>query len=182
MIKQLPLNFSMEKYGLKVRLANEDDTEFILSLRTDKELAKFIHQTDYDVQKHLDWFKRYRLREAEGRDYYFIYYKDDKPIGTNRIYNIFEYYGTIGSWLCSPDNEIEVSMATHFFLHDIIFEEIGLDFTVFDVRKGNKHVWKLHQQTGAKKIGESEIDYYFVTTKTEYQKRRNNLLEILNLK
>ena len=182
MIKKVPLDFSMEKGGLKVRLATEADTEYILSLRADKELTKFIHQTDNDAQKHLEWFKNYRKREAEGRDYYFIYFKDDKPVGLNRIYNIFEYYGTIGSWLCSPDNEIEVSMATHFFLHDIIFEEIGLDFTVFDVRKGNKHVWKLHKQTGAQQIGESDIDYYFVTTKAEYLKRRDNLLEILNLK
>ena len=182
MIKNLPLDFSMEKYGLRVRLATEADTDFILSLRSDKELTKFIHQTDNDVQKHLEWFKNYRIRETEGRDYYFIYFKDGKPIGLNRTYNIFEYYGTIGSWLCSPKNEIEVSLATHFFLHDIIFEIIGLDFTVFDVRKGNKHVWKLHKQTGAKQIGESEIDYYYVTTKDEYLKRRDNLLEILNLK
>lgn len=182
MMQRLSPDFSMSKYGLNVRLVSEADSEFILSLRTDKNLAKFIHQTENNLQKQLEWFKNYRIREAEGRDYYFIYFKDNKPVGLNRIYNVFEYYGTIGSWLCSPDNEIEVSLATHFFLHDIVFEEIGLDFTVFDVRKGNKHVWKLHKQTGAQQIGESEIDYYFVTTKTEYLKRRDNLLEILNLK
>ena len=104
MTKKLPLDFSMEKYGLRVRLATEDDTEYILSLRANKELTKFIHQTDNDAQKHLEWFKNYRIREAEGRDYYFIYFKDYKPVGLNRIYNVFEYYGTIGSWLCSPDN------------------------------------------------------------------------------
>lgn len=182
MMQRLSPDFSMSKYGLNVRLVSEADSEFILSLRTDKNLAKFIHQTENNLQKQLEWFKNYRVREAEGRDYYFIYFKDNKPVGLNRIYNVFEYYGTIGSWLCSPNNEIEVSLATHFLLHDIIFEEIGLDFTVFDVRKGNKHVWKLHKQTGAQQIGESEIDYYFVTTKTEYLKRRDNLLEILNLK
>ena len=182
MLKPLLQNFSMEKYGLKVRLASEADTDYIMSLRTDKELTKFIHQTDNDVQKHLEWFRRYKQREAEARDYYFIYFKDDKPVGLNRIYNVFEYYGTIGSWLCSPDNEVEVSIATHLFLHDIIFEVMNLDFTVFDVRKGNKHVWKLHRQTGAQQVGESDIDYYFVTTKTEYLKRRDTLIDILNIK
>lgn len=182
MIHPLPSDFTMKKYGLKVRLATEADTDFIMSLRTDSELSKFIHKTDHDVQKHLEWFRKYKLREAEARDYYFIYFKDDKPVGLNRIYNVYEYYGTIGSWLCSPANEVEVSMATHFFLHDIIFEVIGLDLTIFDVRKGNKHVWKLHKMTGALLVGESDIDYYFVTTKAEYMKRRENLLEILNLK
>lgn len=182
MLNPLPQDFSMEKYGLKVRLATEADTDYIMSLRTDKELTKFIHQTENDVQKHLEWFRKYKQREAEARDYYFIYFKDDKPVGLNRIYNVFEYYGTIGSWLCSPDNEVEVSIATHLFLHDVIFEVMGLDFTVFDVRKGNKHVWKLHKQTGAQLVGESDIDYYFVTTKTEYLKRRDTLIDILNIK
>ena len=122
MIHPLPNDFSMEKYGLKVRLVTENDTDYIMNLRTNEELSKFIHKTDNDVQKHLEWFKKYKQRESEARDYYFIYYKDDKPVGLNRIYNIYEYYGTIGSWLCSPSNEVEVSMATHLLLHDIIFE------------------------------------------------------------
>ena len=36
--------------------------------------------------------------------------------------------------------------------------------------------------TGAQKVGESDIDFYFVTTKTDYLNRRVNLIEILNLK
>lgn len=182
MIHPLTEGFSMEKYGLKVRLATENDTDFIMSLRTDTELSKFIHKTDNDVQKHLEWFRKYKQRESEARDYYFIYFKDEKPVGLNRIYNIYEYYGTIGSWLCAPTNEVEVSMATHLFLHDIIFEVLGLDLTLFDVRKGNKHVWKLHKMTGAQKVGESDIDCYFVTTKADYLNRRESLLDILNLK
>lgn len=181
MAHRLPDNFSMERYGLKVRLATEKDTDFILSLRTDAGLSRFIHKTDKDVQQHLEWFKKYKQREAEAKDYYFIYFKDDEPVGVNRIYNVYEYYGTIGSWLCSPKNEVEVSMATHLFLHDIIFEVLGLDLTLFDVRKGNKHVWKLHKMTGAQQVGESDIDYYFVTSKEEFMKRKENLLRILNL-
>ena len=182
MIHPLPTDFSMERYGLKVRLATENDADFIMSLRTNTELSKFIHKTDNDIQKHLEWFRRYKQRESEARDYYFIYFKDDKPVGLNRIYNVYEYYGTIGSWLCLPTNEVEVSMATHMFLHDIIFEVLGLELTLFDVRKGNKHVWKLHKMTGAQKVGESDIDLYFVTSKTDYLSRRESLLEILNLK
>lgn len=182
MLKPLSSNFTLERYGLTVRLATEADTDFIMSLRTNKELTKFIHQTDQDVQKHLDWFKKYKIRESEGRDYYFVYSKDGKPVGLNRVYNVFEYYGTPGSWLCSPDNEIEVSMATNFILNDIIFELMDLDFTVFDVRKANKQVWKLHNQCGAKQIGESEIDFYFVTTRQDYYNKREGLLELLQLK
>lgn len=182
MFRPLSENFTLERYGLTVRLANEHDTDYIMSLRTDKELTKFIHPTEDDLNKHLEWFKKYKIREAEGRDYYFIYLKDGKPVGVNRVYNIFEYYGTPGSWICSPGNDVEVSMATNFILNDIIFEYLNLDLMIFDVRKANKKVWKLHKQCGAKVIGESEIDYYFATTKKDYFERRDALLEFLNLK
>lgn len=182
MLKPLKPDFTLQRYGITVRLATEADAEYIMSLRTNKELTKFIHKTEDNIQKHLDWFKKYKIRESEGRDYYFLYLKNGKPVGVNRVYNVFEYYGTPGSWLCSPDNDIEVSMATNFILNDIIFEFLCLDFTVFDVRKGNKHVWKLHKQCGAKQIGESEIDYYFVTFKQDYLCKRDGLLDVLNLK
>lgn len=182
MFKPLPKDFTYHKYGLDVRLATEQDTDFIMSLRTDKNLSKFIHKTDSDIQKHLQWFAKYKQREAEGRDYYFIYFKDNKPVGVNRIYNIHEYYGTIGSWLCAPDNDVEVSMATNLILDDILFEVLELDLTIFDVRKANKHVWKMHKSLGAKQVGESEIDYYFVIFKNDYLILRENMLSLLNLK
>lgn len=152
MLKPLSQNFSLKKYGISVRLVNESDTDYILGLRTDKIRTRFIHQTSESRAKHLQWFANYKKREKEARDYYFIYEKDGKPIGVNRIYNIFEYYGTIGSWICNPDNPVEVSMATYFLMLDILFEVLDLDLTIFDVRIVNKHVWKLHESVGAKKL------------------------------
>lgn len=181
MFKPLPLNFQMSRYGLTVRLVTEEDTDFILSLRTDKDLTKFIHPTEASKDKQLEWFAKYRVREAEGRDYYFIYFKDNKPIGLNRVYNIFEYYGTSGSWLCCRDNRFEDSMATYFFEHDIMFEIMGLDMLVFDVRKANKQVWKLHKSVGALQVGESDIDFYFVLTKEAYEKNKIKKLQLLGL-
>ncbi len=181
MLQPLPKDFRLERYGLTARLVREEDSEYIMSLRTNRHLTRHIHFTDDSMRKHLEWFEKYKIREAEDRDYYFIYFKGEKPVGVNRIYNIFEYYGTPGSWICSPENEIEVSMATNFILNDIIFEILQLDLTIFDVRKANKHVWKLHKQCGARQVGESEIDYYFVTDKKDYLERRDALLKMLNL-
>lgn len=181
MMNKLPANFTAERYGLTVRLVNDDDASYILSLRTNEELTKFIHPTENDLVKHLEWMKKYKVRESEGRDYYFIYFKDGKPVGINRIYNVFDYYGTIGSWICNPSNETETSMATYFFMLDILFEHLNLDLSVFDVRKKNTHVWKLHKMVGAMNIGESDIDYFFVLNKSTYLSKRETLLSILNI-
>lgn len=182
MFKPLPKDFLLNKYGIKVRLASKDDAPYIMSLRTDKQLARFIHQTEDDFQAHYRWFDKYKKREEEGRDYYFIYLKDEKPVGLNRIYNIYEYYGTIGSWLCSPDNEVEVSMLTNILLHDIVFEILDLDIVLFDVRRANMHVWKMHKSLGATIVGESDIDYYLVNSRTSYQPLRDKMLSMLYIK
>ena len=90
-MKNLPEDFKLNSLGLSVRLVNEKDVDYILSLRTNKHLTRFIHQTDDDREKQMEWIRNYKKRESEGREYYFIYLIGDKPVGVNRIYNIFEY-------------------------------------------------------------------------------------------
>lgn len=181
-MKNLPEDFKLNSLGLSVRLVNEKDVDYILSLRTNKHLTRFIHQTDDDREKQMEWIRNYKKRESEGREYYFIYLIGDKPVGVNRIYNIFEYYGTIGSWICNLDNETEVSLATYILMFDLLFDHIKLDITLFDVRKDNKHVWKLHKMLGAQSVGESDIDYYFTLNKNTYYKNREIFINLFNMK
>ena len=178
----LPSDFKYKDFGLEVRLVDERDVDYILSLRTNKNLTRFIHQTDNDREKQIEWIRSYKTRERDGREYYFIYLLNGKPVGLNRIYNIFEYYGTIGSWICNPDNEAEVSLATYILMFDLLFDHIKLDITIFDVRKENKHVWKLHKMLGALSVGESDIDYYFTLNKETYYKNREIIINLFNLK
>ena len=180
-MQKLNSDFLHYDLGLNVRLVNENDVDYILSVRTNKHLTRFIHQTDNDREKQIEWIRSYKTREREGREYYFIYLLNGKPVGLNRIYNIFEYYGTIGSWICNSDNEAEVSLATYILMFDLMFDHIKLDITIFDVRKANKHVWKLHKMLGAQSVGESDIDYYFTLNKDTYYKNRDNIIYLFNL-
>ena len=67
-------------------------------------------------------------------------------------------------------------------MFDLMFDQIKLDITLFDVRKINKHVWKLHKLLGAQSVGESDIDYYFTLNKETYYKNRENFINLFNLK
>ena len=181
-MKKLSPDFEREIYGLHVRLVNEDDAEFILKLRTNERLSQHIHSTVDDLETQKRWIREYKKREAEGREYYFIYSQNKDFVGVNRISNIFEYYGLGGSWLCSPDNDPLVSMTTPVVGNDICFDEIQLDYIVMDVRKANKHVWKFHESVGAIRIGESSIDYYYYLYKDNYYANREKFLKLLNVK
>jgi len=177
----LPPDFFLKKYGIEVRLVNEDDTPFILSLRADKWLTRYIHQTDNDELKQRQWIRDYKKRESTGKEYYFIYSKDGQPFGLNRIYNIKGETCTSGSWLCVPGTPLEQSIPTALINRDIMFDILGLKKDNFDVRKGNLKVQKFHLMSGSIKIGETELDILYQATPETHRKGKQSILKLLNL-
>lgn len=180
-MKKLSENFELERYGIKVRLVTEKDAQFILLLRTDPKLSRFIHETENDLDKQLEWIRKYKIREHAGLDYYFIYFYDDKPFGLNRIYDIHDDCGTGGSWVCQSNTKVEYSIATMLIERDILFDFLDLSFDIFDVRKGNKQVQKLHKSVGAEKIGETDLDFLYRLSRDDYNDKKKNIIKLLNL-
>ena len=56
-------DFLINRYGLDVRLVNGYDANFIYSLRSDKELTKYISQVNGTLEHQIDWIKKYKVRE-----------------------------------------------------------------------------------------------------------------------
>jgi hypothetical protein len=179
---KLPSDFTMSRYGITVRLANENDSDFILSLRTDKKIARFLKPTDNDLSRQIEYMQEYKKSEIAGKHYYFIYYYKGFPIGINRIYDIKSNRATFGGWACKSGTEAEVSLATILLARDILFEKLKLDFDDFDVMKGNKHSHKLHKMMGAVVTGESEKDIFYELSKENYYKHRSEIIDLLNIK
>lgn len=177
----LPADFELEKYGLHVRFVNEEDAAFILRLRTDKQLNRFIHETDESLDKQRAWIAAYKQREAAGEEYYFIYFDGDKPIGVNRIYNIHEDYATGGSWICVPGIPVKQVFATSIICREIIFDVLQLSENRIDVRKNNKGVFRYHQLTGGVITGETDLDYFLTITKDSFEKKKASLLKMFGL-
>ncbi|MDE6548824.1 MAG: hypothetical protein K2L22_07490 [Muribaculaceae bacterium] len=180
-MNKLPNDFQMNKYGIEVRLVDEKDTPFILSLRADKWLTRFIHQTDNDEQKQREWIRNYKEREKEGKEYYFIYSKNGIPFGLNRIYDIHDGSCTSGSWLCVPGTPVNHSISTALLNRDIMFGILGIKEDNFDVRKGNKKVQKFHLMTGSVQTGETELDILYRATPDTHEKGKRKILKLLNI-
>ena len=87
-MKKIPSDFSIEKYGLYCRLVQEEDAPFILKLRTNKKLSRYVHSVDDSIENQIEWIRNYKKREEKGEDYYFIYFSKGKPIGVNRITSV----------------------------------------------------------------------------------------------
>lgn len=178
---KLTKNFCLEKYGLRVRLVDSTDAEFILSLRTNPKLSRYIHNTKDDLERQIKWISDYKDREAAGQEYYFIYYCEGNPIGVNRIYDIHETWATGGSWICAIGCSPQQSVGTSLICRDIMFDYLGLSEDRFDVRKENKLVVRMHKMFGAIIIEESDIDYKFLLKKEVYNNNKGRILRLLNI-
>lgn len=115
----------INKYGLHARLVREDDAAFILSLRTDPKLSRFIHPTENDEEKQRAYIRGYKEREKQGVDYYFLFFLLDNPVGLARIYNVQETTFTFGSWLFKEGLPYWVSIAGAIIAREFAFEELG---------------------------------------------------------
>ena len=178
---KLPSNFELDRYGLHVRLVREDDAEFILSLRTNPKLSKYLHETDASVPKQREWIRQYKKRESAGEDYYLIFFYQNQPIGVIRIYHIDEIKKSAmaGSWVCSPNIPMHIPIYVLIICREIMFDNLHLEKDCFEVRKDNKQVQRLHLMMGAKIISVDEEKCYYELTREDFLREKESIIGIL---
>lgn len=176
-MNKLQRGFCQSYFGINVRLVSEDDSEFIYRLRSDKVLTQHIHGFDGTIDDQREWLKKYKEREENSLEYYFIYSIGNKPFGVNRIYNIVGDEGTTGSWICVPGtNPIHV-LATSIILYDIAFDIIGFKRVFYDTRKDNSSALKVNKSIGGKFLYETELDYFYELFPNDYHEVRDLLIK-----
>ena len=178
-MKKFDFSVFEQRYGIQVRLVEESDAGFIVKLRTDPKLSRFIHAIDDNVEKQRDWIREYKKREAAGKDYYFLYAKDGAPFGVNRIYDIQSDRATEGSWVCQKGLPFELPVLINIIVYEILFEQLQIDCYT-DVRKQNKKVVKTTLMFGAEQISEDDLSYYYVLRKEKFYEKRDSILKLLN--
>ena len=179
-MKQFDFSVFEQRYAIQVRLVEETDAEFIVKLRTDLKLSRFIHVTDDSVEKQRDWIREYKKREATGKDFYFLFAKDGMAFGVNRIYDIQSDRATSGSWVCQKGLPFDLPVLSLIIEYEILFEQLQHDCSYFEVRKQNKKVIKINLMLGAEQVSEDDLDYFFVLRKEKFYENRDYILKLLN--
>ncbi len=158
--------------GKKVNLreAEVSDAEFILSLRTDDKLSRFISKVDNDLEKQ----KQYILNHQHiGEDCYFIVEsKDGEKYGTARIYDVRGDNFQGGSMISKHNTPFYVVYCGYFAFFDYAFFELNKKCCEINVVKGNDSVINLHKRMGATLINEDFEKVYFIYPKETYIESR----------
>lgn len=180
--------FNIDRYGLHVRLVCENDAAFILKLRNDAHNARFIHDTDTNVAVQEEWIRNYKLREAEGKEYYLLFEANGEPQGVYRIYKRHEEWCVTGSWVFKPDAERNAALKAMIITHEIVFEELGHEFVhdVDGIHENNKGVINAMKSIGGKFWGERVEDkgkyMQFDLYKEDFYKNRPTILRFVGIK
>lgn len=172
-------DFRLYRYGLSVRLVNEDDAKFILKLRTNQKLSKYLNTTDNDVLKQKQWIKEYKARQSKGVEYYFIFYEENNPVGLSRIYDVRKKSFIVGSWLFKETKNVNSPIFGNIITREVAFKLFPQSDLLYDVRKENKKVLNYHNYFSPEKIKEDVENYYFKVSKDNFNKGKDKLLLLL---
>ena len=178
-MKKLPKNFSIEKYGLKVRLVNIDDSEFIVYLRSDPERTKFMITLSADIENQRQWIHEYKKREEKGSEYYFIYSdQEGSPIGVNRISKInFETRSCKLSGFIKKKGNKADTVAMFLINKEIAFDTLGLLFSISEIHEKNYKILKYYEYFEYE-ITKNENDYlHVVLTKVAFQNGKLSFID-----
>jgi len=172
------------KYGLHMRLVNENDAGKIILLRTDSRLSKHIHSTDKLLENQISYIKNYKLRESAGIEYYFAFSltENTEPIGFYRIYNIdFENKTfTIGSWVFEQNIPENIPILSDILVKEFGFDLLKLKTCFFDVRSKNKKVFKYHMLFSPVFIREDEEENnFFYLSKENFEENKKIIFKFL---
>jgi RimJ/RimL family protein N-acetyltransferase len=168
---------SLQGKFVNLREIKLEDAEFVLKLRCDEKKSKYLHKTENNLQKQIDYIKRYLDKDNEW--YFIIENKQHRPIGTVRIYDVKGKQFTGGSWLMEEGATANEVLEGSLLVRNYAFNVLGFEKDFYDVRKENKKVLRFHKICGAKIVGESDIDFFFEYTKNDFEKNRARLFAML---
>lgn len=169
----------IKKYNIILQPVEENDAEFIISLRTDPKKSRFISVTQNDVDKQKDWIRAYKIKEENEAEFYFIATDENNvKFATYRLYNIEDDICEIGSWVSKPDYDNAInSIKVDIIMKEFVFDNLGYDQLRFEVNKNNFSVVKYHKLFSPKLVGEDDKNYYFVLDKQSFKAKRSQVFK-----
>lgn len=137
----------LEGHAFRLRPITDADASFVLTLRNNPELNRFLHATSPSLDDQLDWLTRYYKR---SNDYYFIVerLKEDVSEGVISIYDIEQsaQSGEWGRWILRPGSLAAVESA--WLIYRCAFEILNLDEVYCRTVAENKAVVSFHDSCG----------------------------------
>lgn len=140
------IDYKLEGKYVNLRSVTEEDAEFILEIRNNPQISKYLPPLNVTIEQQRQWITKQR---ADQDSYYFLMTTPDgEPIGCISVYDIEGDMAETGRF-CSfgdPYSNIEACV----LLNDFCFHNLGLKKIHIWVYEGNKPVIALNKSFGYK--------------------------------
>lgn len=138
----------VEGHAFRLRPICDADAPFVLELRGNPALNRYLHPTSADLNDQLAWFSRYYERPG---DYYFVVERLDSGTaeGLISLYDIDPgaACGVWGRWVLKPGSLAAVESA--WLIYRCAFELLGLQRVCSQTIVENEAVVSFHDSCGA---------------------------------
>ena len=158
---------------LRLRLVESDDAPYIYGLRTDSRYNQYLSSVIGTVDDQRDWIERYKIREAEGREYYYLIERRDSeiPCGVVRLYDIAGESFTWGSWILDHNKPAKAALESAVLSFGAGFHNLACLRGVLDVRRENTHAQSFYRRFGMAEISSDDLNIYFEYQRDTFESR-----------
>lgn len=157
--------------NIKLDLVKVEDANFLLKLRTESNLNKYLSKVDDSLEKQEKWIQNYKMREYAKKEYYFkCMDKLNNNVGFARLYNI-DYENkmlTFGSFIMGENKPQYAALETMILLMQIAFDFLKMEKVVLDVRKKNLHAKRFYERFGFEKYNQNDIDEFYELNRDKF--------------
>jgi RimJ/RimL family protein N-acetyltransferase len=140
-------NFVVEGCAYRLRPVSDNDAGFIIKLRSDPELNRFLHLTSPSIEAQLEWLTNYYSRPG---DWYFVLERryDSTAEGLISLYGFDTYEGSAewGRWILRKDSMAAVESA--MLIYRFAFEELCMREVYCRTAAENQSVVSFHDSCG----------------------------------
>lgn len=134
----------LEGKYVNLRPVEEEDSEFILTIRNDYSISKYLPKLNVTVDEQKSWISKQRV---DKESYYFLIESaEGKRLGTISYYDIVGNHGESGR-VCSIGNATQNVEALILF-YNYLFYELNVEYVTIWVYEDNKPVLSLKQSIG----------------------------------
>lgn len=137
-------NYKIEGFAFNLRPLAIEDSQFVISLRSDPDLSKFLNPISGKLCDQIRWVEEYLEREG---DYCFIVEGcGGAPEGMISVYDVNDTVGEWGRWILRKGSM--AALESVIMLYEFSFNVLGLREVYCRTVKDNMSVVEFHNSCG----------------------------------
>lgn len=160
----------VEGPSLVLRLIEPDDAAYVHGLRTNPAYNSHLSQVTGTVDDQRQWIERYKAREAEGQEYYYVIQrKDGTRCGLVRLYEITAERFTWGSWILDENKPRKAALESAILSFGVGFNMLGKTKALVDVSVENDRAIAFYRRFGMTQIQDDQEYFYFNYSRDSFE-------------